>query len=91
MRILAALLLMVATAQAGDDPIKFSTSDPVSITVTGVCAFASISSADDTVTIDWSCVDKNAETYRSDHPISDIFPAIAHILQAVRDGQAKSK
>lgn len=50
-----------------------------------LCTMAAIQS-DESVTVDWACVDKLDADYRAGH--ADQNTATAHVLKAVRDGKA---
>jgi hypothetical protein len=63
----------------------------MTVTQANTCVIASIADDGDKVTIDWDCVEKNAAKYRESRGKGDIWPAISHVLKAIRDGKAASK
>lgn len=83
-------ILSVAGAQENSSTGWATTSGSFSITQTKSCWIASIADVDKAVTIDWECVRENAQRYR-DGKAAGYTDAISHILQAIRDGQAKEK
>lgn len=60
------------------------------LTTANSCTLATLGIPDGAVAIDWACVEKRAAEY-DPRSMKDIYPAIAHVLKAVRDGTAKAR
>ena len=89
-----ALALLVALGGCSFAWSQNVTSSPTSSTMTiatlsSSCSVAEIAEATHDVTIDWGCVERRASEYKDGHV--NIFPAIAIIMKAIRDGTAKTK
>jgi hypothetical protein len=74
---------------AGRPPAAFIWKPTSGLTavVTSECSLAVIS-ADKAVSVDWKCVDRFAANYEKDGR-AQLYPALAVVLKAVRDGTAK--
>lgn len=80
-------LVIVAALVAGAPAFSQDSLTTPSLTITGPsCAFARIS-ADDVVTVNWSCVQIHAAEYKARRSTSTTA-AFALVLDALRDGTA---
>lgn len=88
------LLVLVGAAHGQDSGTGLLTvpSTPnISVSMPKSCWIASIADKDKAVTIDWDCVGEFAKRYRAGEVRHGYNDAIAHVLQAFKDGEAKSK
>ncbi len=86
----AILLLWAAMAHA--EEIKSTASGGLAISTIDAssCWIASIANYDKAVTVDWACVHTFAERYRKGKA-EGYNDALAYVMQAIHDGEAKSK
>ena len=83
------LLLAMTTAAIAADP-KWTTSNTIGVVTANSCFIASIEDKTYNVTIDWKCVDKEAQKYR-DGKSTDISGPMALVMKAIHDGTAKDQ
>lgn len=84
-------LVAVTTAHASEWTTSGTGTAGTHIAMPTSCALAMVANDDDrTVTIDWGCVEKQARQYR-ERKTAGYNDVIAHVLQTIKDGEAKSQ
>ncbi len=84
------VIWLARAASAEDAPHTTSGSVAISTIDASSCWIASISNMDKVVTVDWACVHTFAERYR-EGKAEGYNDALAYVMQAIHDGEAKSK
>lgn len=86
----AAVFMQVLCAAAAAQVVTSGNTLTFTIAPADQCSIAEIS-IEGEVTIDWKCVELKSEHWREGKASDGIFPVLAHVMKAIRDGSAKSK